>query len=148
MVLDVQMKIIKMLKPDLKRSDIQAKSEELLCQGMIDLGILEGKLKKLLKKKAYKKYYPHGIGHWMGIDVHDQAPYKTAKGKEIALREGMVLTIEPAIYCDKDDLSIPKKYRGIGIRIEDNILITKDGYENLSSKIVKTISDIEGLQHS
>jgi Xaa-Pro aminopeptidase len=148
MVLDVQMKIIKMLKPDLKRSDIQAKSEELLCQGMIDLGILDGKLKKQLKRKAHKKYYPHGIGHWMGIDVHDQAPYKTAKGKEIALKEGMVLTIEPAIYCDKDDLSIPKKYRGIGIRIEDNILITKDGYENLSSKIVKTISDIEGLQHS
>mgnify|MGYP001615009536 FL=1 len=81
----------------------------------------------------------------MGIDVHDPAPYRDAKNREIPLQEGMVLTIEPGIYIDKDDKIVPKKYRGIGIRIEDDILVTKEGCENLSSGIVKTIEEIEAL---
>ena len=81
----------------------------------------------------------------MGIDVHDEAPYKDKKGKEIALQKGMVLTIEPGIYCDEKDTTIPKKYRGIGIRIEDDILVTENGYENLSSGIVKSVEEIEKL---
>ena len=143
MVLDVQLQIIKMIKPNIMRTELQRKSEELLCDGMINLGILKGKRKKLLKEQKHKKYYPHGIGHWMGIDVHDEAPYKDIKGNEIALKKGMVLTIEPGIYCNKDDMSIPKKYRGIGIRIEDDILVTKKGYENLSFGISKTVSEIQ-----
>ncbi|MDQ7044975.1 MAG: aminopeptidase P N-terminal domain-containing protein [Sulfurimonas sp.] len=143
MVLDVQVKIIKMIKQGVMRTDLHKKSEELLCKGMIELGILKGNVKKLLKKKAHKKYYPHGIGHWMGLDVHDEAPYLNKKGNEIPLEEGMVLTIEPGIYCDENDKDIPKKYRGIGIRIEDDILVTKGGYENLSIDIVKEIADIE-----
>jgi Xaa-Pro aminopeptidase len=95
--------------------------------------------------QKHKKYYPHGIGHWMGIDVHDPAPYKDKKHREIPLQKGMVLTIEPGIYIDKDDKSVPERYRGIGIRIEDNILITKDGYENLSSTIAKTVDEVESL---
>jgi Xaa-Pro aminopeptidase len=145
MILDVQLSIINMIKPDMKRSELQKKSEELLCRGMIDLGILKGKLKKLLKKKAHKKYYPHGIGHWMGIDVHDACPYKDKKGKEIPLKSGMVMTIEPGIYIDEKDKSVPKKYRGIGIRIEDDILLTSTGYENLSSDIAKTVTEIETI---
>ena len=145
MVLKVQLKIISMIKPNVLRSDLHKKSEELLCDGMIKLGILKGKRKKLIKKQAHKKYYPHGIGHWMGIDVHDESPYKYADGKEIPLQKGMVLTIEPGIYCDANDESIPKKYRGIGIRIEDDILVTKKGNKNLSSDIVKSIKSIEKL---
>ena len=145
MVLDVQLQIITMIKPNILRSDLQKKSEELLCDGMIALGILEGKKSKLLEEAKHKKYYPHGIGHWMGIDVHDQALYKDLNGEEIPLQAGMVLTIEPGIYCDASDLSIPKKFRGIGIRIEDNILVTNDGCENLSIGIVKNIEDIENL---
>lgn len=145
MVLDVQLKIINMIKPNVMRSQLQKKSEELLCDGMIRLGILKGKRKNLLKKKAHKKYYPHGIGHWMGIDVHDEAPYKDENLKEIPLAKGMVLTIEPGIYCNEDDTTIPKKYRGIGIRIEDDILVTKKGSENLSIGIVKKVKDIEEL---
>jgi Xaa-Pro aminopeptidase len=98
-----------------------------------------------MKQEAYKKYYPHGIGHWMGLDVHDEAPYKDTKGKEIPLGAGMVLTIEPGIYCDKNDKSIPKRFRGIGIRIEDDILITKKGCKNLSTKIAKSVEEIEAL---
>ena len=78
----------------------------------------------------------------MGLDVHDQNPYKTKKDKEIPLKAGMVLTIEPGLYLPKNDKNLPKKYRGIGVRIEDNILITKKGYKNLSKKIKKEIKDI------
>jgi len=145
LVLDVEKEIISMIKPGVFRSDLQKRAEYLLCEGMVSLGILNGKVKKLLKKNKHKKYYPHGIGHWMGLDVHDQSPYKDKKGKEIALKAGMVLTIEPGIYIDENDKSVVKKYRGIGIRIEDDILVTAQGYENLSEGIVKEIKDIESL---
>jgi len=145
MVLEVQKKIIRMIKPHAKRSALQAKAEVLLTQGMIELGILKGNAKKLIEKKKHKKYFPHGIGHWMGLDVHDEAPYSYPNSKEIPLQKGMVLTIEPAIYCSKEDKKIPKKYRGIGIRIEDNILVTKSGYANLSKKIAKTTAQIEAM---
>ncbi len=148
LVLDVELKIIKMIKPNIKRSRLQKKSEELLCKGMIELGILKGNYKELIKDKKHKKYYPHGIGHWMGLDVHDESPYKDDKGKEIPLAAGMVLTIEPGIYCDANDKSIPKKYRGIGIRIEDDILVTQNGHENLSKSISKTIEEVERLSKS
>jgi Xaa-Pro aminopeptidase len=143
MVLDVELQIIKMVKPKVKRSELQAKAVKLLCKGMLRLGILKGSLEKNIKKEKYKKYYPHGIGHWMGIDVHDQCPYKYENGDEIPLMSGMVLTIEPGIYIDKDDKKVPKKYRGIGIRIEDDILVTKNGYENLSVGIAKTVKEIQ-----
>ena len=145
MVLDVEKKIIQMIKPDILRTDLQKESEKLLCEGMLRLGILKGKLTKLLKQQAHKKYYPHGIGHWMGLDVHDESPYKDKKGDEIPLMAGMVMTIEPGIYIDKNDKTVPKKYRGIGIRIEDDILVTQNGYENLSKDILKEIVDIEAL---
>jgi len=143
MVLDVELSIIKMIKPKIKRSKLQKKSEELLCAGMVKLGILKGDVKKLLKKQKHKKYYPHGIGHWMGIDVHDQAPYKDENGKELLLQDGMLMTIEPGIYIDENDFTVPKKYRGLGIRIEDDILVTKEGHENLSQGIAKTVAEIE-----
>lgn len=143
LVLDVELEIIKMIKPNIKRSKLQKISEQLLCKGLVDLGILKGDPKKLYKEKKHKKYYPHGIGHWMGLDVHDEAPYKDSKGNKISLKAGMVLTIEPGIYCDKDDETIPHKYRGIGIRIEDDILVTQKGHKNLSKHIAKTIKEIE-----
>jgi len=126
---------------------LQKKSEKLLCEGLVELGILKGSVKKLLKKKAHKKYYPHGIGHWMGLDVHDACPYKDKKGKEIPLKAGMVLTIEPGIYIDENDMDVPKRFRGIGIRIEDDILVTTKGCENLSVDIKKDLKDIESFTH-
>lgn len=145
MVLGVELAIIDMIKPNVKRSDLQKKSEELLCKGMIELGVLKGDYKKLLKNKAHKKYYPHGIGHWMGLDVHDQCPYKDEKGEEIPLKAGMVMTIEPGLYIDEKDKTAPKKYRGIGIRIEDDVLVTPEGRENLSLSIAKTIEEIQNV---
>ncbi|MCD6191110.1 MAG: aminopeptidase P N-terminal domain-containing protein [Sulfurimonas sp.] len=148
MVLKTQLQIIKMIRPSVKRSELQMRAVKLLSKGMIELGILNGSLKKAIKKELYKKYYPHGIGHWMGIDVHDEAPYKYESGKEIPLKVGMVLTIEPGIYIDENDKDVPKKYRGIGIRIEDDILVTKNGCENLSKDIAKSVEEIESLYSS
>lgn len=145
LVLSVEKSIIQMIKPNIKRTWLHKKSEELLVKGMIRLGILKGDYKKIIKKQIHKKYYPHGIGHWMGLDVHDECPYKDENGDEILLVAGMVLTIEPGIYIDKYDESVPKKYRGIGIRIEDDILVTKKGYENLSLAIKKEVVDLQNL---
>ncbi len=145
MVLQVQLDVIEAIRPGIKRSTLQTLCEEKLCEGMVALGILKGRCNTLLKKKRHKKYFPHGVGHWMGIDVHDQAPYYDEQGRELRLEPGMVLTIEPGIYIDKDDKSVPKKYRGIGIRIEDNIVVTNTGYRNLSNDIAKSVEQIEAL---
>ncbi len=144
-ILDVQEKIIRSIKPGMSKQQLQENSELLLAQVMLDLGILKGSLDAILEKKIHKKYYPHGIGHWMGLDVHDTCPYKDEQGKVIAFEPGMVLTIEPAIYLPADDLEIPEAYRGIGIRTEDNILVTDSGYENLSCEIAKSVEEIEKM---
>ena len=143
LVLDVEKKIISMVKEGMYRSELQKEAERMLCEGMVRLGILKGDVQELLKKKAHKRYFPHSIGHYMGLDVHDQNPYKTKNFKEIPLKAGMVLTIEPGLYLPKEDRTVPKKFRGIGIRIEDDILVKKNGCENLSSGIVKEIEEIE-----
>jgi Xaa-Pro aminopeptidase len=148
LVLETQLAIIDMIKPGVMRTHLQETAEEILTKGMIALGILKGDYKRLIKEKKHKKYYPHGIGHWMGIDVHDPAPYRDAKNREIPLGEGMVLTIEPGLYIGKNDKTVPKKYRGIGIRIEDDILVTKEGRENLSFHIVKKVQEIEALANA
>ncbi len=141
-ILDAQLKIINSIKPGVSKQLLQQKSERLLTQVMVDLGILQGSVDSLVETKAFKKYYPHGIGHWMGLDVHDTCPYKDEKGDEIVFEEGVILTIEPAIYLPEDDPDIPEAYRGIGIRTEDDILVTKKGYENLSSGIAKEIDEV------
>lgn len=144
-VLDVQLRVIKEMKPGVKRDWLQHYSEELLCQALIDLGVLAGERDALLEAKAHKKYAPHGIGHWMGLDVHDPCPYVDEAGEALALEAGMVMTVEPGIYIRADDEEVSEKYRGIGIRIEDDILITHEGCENLSSMIAKTVEEIEAM---
>ena len=143
MVLFVQLKVIEAIKPGTTKAALQHLAEVLLCEGMITLGILEGERDSLIKTKAHKKYFPHGIGHWMGLDVHDPLPYVDEEGDAIAFEAGMVLTVEPGIYIRADDEEAPEAYRGIGIRIEDNILVTEDGCENLSTNIAKTVAEIE-----
>ncbi len=142
-ILEAQLKIIGMIKPGVSKQILQTKSELLLTQVMRDLGILKGSMDQLIETKAFKKYYPHGIGHWLGLDVHDTCPYKDEDGKDVLFEEGVVLTIEPAIYLPEDDLDIPAAYRGIGIRTEDNIVVTAKGCENLSSGIAKSVDEIQ-----
>lgn len=142
-VLDVQLRVIAMIGPGVLKSEVMKASERMLCEKMVALGILSGEVEVLLEAKAHKKYYPHGIGHWLGIDVHDPAPYYDDEGNEIPMAPGMILTIEPGLYLPEGDTDVPEAYRGIGIRIEDDILVTETGYENLSAAVAKSVEAIE-----
>ncbi len=144
-VLDVQERIIENVAPGVLRSELQRLAERWLCEKLVELGVLQGEIDALIEAKAHKKYFPHGIGHWMGIDVHDPVPYYDEAGNEIALKPGMVMTVEPGLYLRADDETVPIAYRGIGIRIEDDILVTEDGCENLSAGIVKSVADVEAM---
>lgn len=128
----------------------QKLSIEMLTEGMKQLGLLKGKTKDLIKKKSYEKYYMHGVGHYLGLDTHDAGRYFTdAKAKNSRpFAPGMVLTVEPGLYIPADDKSAPKQYRGIGIRIEDDVLVTEDGNINLTAKCPKQAEEIEELMNA
>ncbi len=116
-----------------------------ITKGLLELGLLKGSLDKLMKKGACRKWFMHGTSHWLGMDVHDVGTYQDAKGKPIKLRPGMVMTVEPGIYIDRLDKSVPKEYRGIGIRIEDDVLVTKTGHRVLTDGVPKDIKSIEAI---
>jgi len=146
-VLDVQLQCIDYTKTGNTVKARQEFSIELLTEGMVKLGLLKGKTKDLIKKRSYMKYYMHGVGHYLGLDVHDAGRYftdQTAK-RSRPFAPGMVLTVEPGLYIPPDDKSAPSKYRGIGIRIEDDVLVTEDGNRNLTSKVPKDPEEIEAL---
>ena len=147
LVLDTQLTVISAIKPGVTLAKLNQIANECLTQGLIDLTILSGDLKQLLIDKACKKYFIHGLGHWLGLDVHDVGDYYINSNKEQS-REfvaGMVLTIEPGLYMPNDDYELDEKWRGIGIRIEDNIVVTEQGYENLTVNSPRTINEIEAL---
>lgn len=145
LVLDSQILAIEAIEPGSTLAELNTLTCNFLTKALYDLGILTGDLSTLLEDKACKKYFIHGLGHWLGLDVHDVGDYKTNEKRQQlrAFEPGMVMTIEPGLYFPLDDLSIEEKWRGIGIRIEDNILVTADGYENLTVNAPKTISAIE-----
>jgi len=147
LVLDVKTQVIAAIKPGVTFAKLNDIANKHLTKGLLDLDILSGDLTELIKDKACKKYFIHGLGHWLGLDVHDVGDYQNNDKKE-QCREfapGMVLTIEPGLYMPLDDLSIAEQWRGIGIRIEDNILIIDNGCENLTANCPETITDIEAL---
>jgi Xaa-Pro aminopeptidase len=149
-VLDVQLKCVEYTKVGNTVKGRQEYSIELLTEGMKKLGLLKGKTQDLIKKKAYMKYYMHGVGHYLGMDVHDAGRYftdQTAKNSR-PFAPGMVLTVEPGLYIPPDDRSAPAKYRGIGIRIEDDVVVTEDGNINLTAKVPKDPNEIEAIMRN
>jgi Xaa-Pro aminopeptidase len=104
---------------------------------------LSGELNELLENQACKAFYMHGLGHWLGLDVHDVGEYKQDE-KDRPFEPGMVLTIEPGLYFD-EDAQVPEQYKGIGIRIEDDLLVTTTGYEVLTKDVPKAIDEIEAI---
>ena len=115
---------------------------EVMTDGLLALGILQGDRETLLAEKAVKQFYLHSLGHWLGLDVHDVGDY--GQEKDRLLQIGMVLTVEPGLYISSD-ADVPEQYKGIGIRIEDNLLITEYGNKNLTSGCPKEIADIEAI---
>lgn len=146
-VLDVQKKCIDFTVVGNTHLQRQEYSIELLTEGMKKLGLLKGKTQDLIKKKAYLKYYMHGVGHWLGLDVHDAGRYyvdqQAKQSKPYA--PGMALTVEPGLYIPPDDKTAPAKYRGIGIRIEDDVVVTETGNINLTAAVTKDPDEIEAL---
>lgn len=117
-----------------------------IVKGLLELGILNGSLQANIEQETWRQYFMHGLGHWLGLDVHDVGIYKI-NGAERPLEEGMVMTVEPGLYIPKT-ANVASKFKGIGIRIEDDIVITREGNRILSSKVPKEISDIEALMAS
>jgi Xaa-Pro aminopeptidase len=143
-VLDAQEAAIKVATVGHHWNEPHEVSVTVITQGLLDLGLLNGELETLISEMAYKRFYMHRIGHWLGMDVHDVGDYKI-EGEWRALEPNMVMTVEPGIYISPDDETVAKKWRGIGVRIEDDVLITKDSNEILSKDVPKTIADIEAL---
>lgn len=115
-----------------------------ITEGLVDLGLLKGKVDDLIENKAYFDFYMHRAGHWLGMDVHDEGDYKVDHQWRL-LERGMVMTVEPGIYIAPDNMQVAKRWRGIGIRIEDDIAITAKGTEVLTGGVPKTVAEIEAL---
>ena len=117
---------------------------EVLADGLLSLGLLQGTLKAALADGTYKRYYRHKTGHWLGLDVHDVGEYRL-DGASRLLEPGMVFTIEPGLYIPADDAAVPAKWRGIGIRIEDDVLVTTDGHRVLTGALERSADEVEAL---
>ncbi len=146
-VLDAQSAAIKQVKPGNHWNLPHEAAVMTITRGLVKLGLLKGKVNQLVKSGAYKPFYMHRTGHWIGLDVHDVGDYKIADQWRL-LEPGMVLTVEPGIYVSPGEKSVDARWRGIGIRIEDDVLVTKEGCEVLTSKAPKKIADIEALMAS
>jgi Xaa-Pro aminopeptidase len=144
LVLDAQLAAIEQLQPNTPWNAAHDASVEVMTKGLVKLGLLKGSVKKLIKDEKYKQFYMHRIGHWLGMDVHDVGDYKLNQEWR-TLQAGMVLTVEPGLYISENCKTVDVKWRGIGIRIEDDVLITKTGHEILTNGVPKTIVDIETL---
>lgn len=144
LVLEAQLAAIDAVRPGRRWIEPHEAAVKVLTRGLVRLGLLEGKVSKLIKDEAYKKFYMHRTGHWLGMDVHDVGAYMI-DGKWRELLPGMVLTVEPGLYIASDCLDVDPCWRGIGVRIEDDVLVTKDGPEVLSAALPKSVAEIEAL---
>jgi len=144
LVLAAQAAGIAKVRPGNQWNEPHEAAVRVITKGLVELGILKGQVSQLLKDEAYKAYYMHRTGHWLGMDVHDVGDYKVG-GEWRLLEPGMVLTVEPGLYLPAGIKGLARKWRNIGIRIEDDVLVTRDGYEVLSRDAPKSIDEIETL---
>jgi Xaa-Pro aminopeptidase len=146
-VLRAQIEAIQAVQPGAKFIDPHDRALRVLVEGLIQLGLLQGEADKIIEDGSYNKFYMHRTSHWLGMDVHDAGPYKVADEWR-KLQPGMVLTIEPGIYIAEDLSDVPDRYRGIGVRIEDDVLVTERGHEVLSARVPKLIDEVEAAMQS
>lgn len=144
-LLKVQKDTIALVKPGIQYKKIHEFSVGALTDAFLDLGLLKGKRQEILDKMEYKRFFPHGTGHLLGMDVHDVGLY-TINGESRVLEPGMVFTIEPGIYVQPGDKDAPSEFHNLGMRIEDDILVTKSGFDNLTHEAPKERQEIESLK--
>ena len=147
LVLKAQMSCVEMVRPGVTHEQLKQHSIEVLTEGMVQLGLLEGKPEELIKEKKYEKFYMHGLGHMIGIDVHDVGRYYYGQESR-ALEPSVIMTVEPGLYISTETKDVPEKYLGIGVRIEDDVLCTSNGPRVLTSKVPKQAEEIEALMSS
>lgn len=143
-VLAAQLAGIKAIRPGLSWPVIDDICIKIITQGLIDVGLLKGKLANLIENKAYLPFYMHRSGHWLGLDTHDSGRYKIGD-KWRKLEAGMVRTVEPGIYISADIPGVHKRWHNIGVRIEDDVVVTKNGHDVLSGDAPKSIAEIETI---
>jgi Xaa-Pro aminopeptidase len=144
LTLAAQLAAIDAIKPGNHWNQPHDTTVQIIAAGLRDLGLLDGELNELIETEAYKAFYMHRAGHWLGMDVHDVGDYKVG-GEWRVLEEGMVMTVEPGIYVSPHNAKVARKWRGIGIRIEDDVAVTRAGCEVLTNGVVKSVRDIEKL---
>ena len=144
MVLAAHQAAIKKVKPGNHWNDPHNAAVRMITRGLIELKLLKGTLNKLIKDQTYRKFYMHRTGHWLGLDVHDVGDYKVGDQWRL-LEPGMVMTIEPGIYIPAGSRGVHRKWWDIGIRIEDDVLVTRDGYEILTDALPRKAQEIETL---
>ena len=144
LVLKAQLAAIKTIKPGNHWNQSHDATVKVITKGLLELGLLKGTVSKLIESEAYKDFYMHRAGHWLGMDVHDVGDYKVGDEWRV-LEEGMGMTVEPGIYVSPHNKKVAKKWRGIGIRIEDDVVVTKEGCEVLTKDVPKTVKEIEAL---
>lgn len=133
---------LQLYRPGTSMQEVTTQVVRIMVNGLVNLGILKGDVDQLITDNAHRPFFMHGLSHWLGLDVHDVGYY--GKDRSRLLEPGMMITVEPGLYI-APDADVPAEYRGIGIRIEDDILITADGNENLTASVVKSADDIEVL---
>jgi len=141
-VLEAQAAAIAEVRPGNSWNEPHDAAVEVITRGLIDMGILKGRLRKLIDAEAYRPYYMHKTGHWLGMDVHDVGDYKVADEWR-AFEPGMVTTVEPGLYFAASLKDLPKQWWNIGIRIEDDVLVTETGHEVLTIEAPKSVADVE-----
>ena len=141
-VLKVQKDIISRVKPGISPHELQRETVYQLTEIMLQEKLLKGNIEEAIKNLDYVKYYPHSVSHWLGMDVHD-AGLSIINNESRRLEQGMYLTIEPGLYIPETDKDAPAELRGLGIRIEDNLLVTNEGSENLTAAIPKEVEELE-----
>jgi Xaa-Pro aminopeptidase len=144
LVLKAQEAAIEQVRPGNHWNDPHEAAVKVITKGLVELGILKGRVSTLIKNEKYKPYYMHRTGHWLGMDVHDVGDYKI-DGQWRLLEPGMVMTVEPGIYIPEGSKGVAKKWWNIGIRIEDDVVVTKDGHDVLSRDAPKGVEEIEAL---
>jgi Xaa-Pro aminopeptidase len=144
LVLKAQLAAIDQISPGNHWNHPHNASVRVLTEGLVELGLLKGRVANLIKRDAYRAFYMHRVGHWLGLDVHDVGDYRVGDEWRV-LEAGMVMTVEPGLYISSDNTAVAKKWRGIGIRIEDDVVITEAGCEVISSGVPKTVEEIEAL---